>query len=714
MNFDKKEWTTIHNLKFVENLEINCIDKELYKKIIAVGSDLKKSELSYTLKRLNFFLFLSDKKISLLSLHQDSINSLFEDFIALTSQDFFDRSSSAYKRHSQLTNKIINYLLEALSLDYPKLRNFSIDLNKSVKIPNKKLNYYNNCIFNFKNSQIFVNFMEIPYHIEDSKYSILINKTQLLLNNKSTFKSGIPILNSVLKKMDLTKINDNLYLLSFFKDFCFNYFKTAETNNRSLPSSIISWNYFVDGFIELFIVDNLLNLKLNELPKAPVIYKKPFEKNIKSSNGFQIKNKLLTDIPLQLTDNESVEILFRKIDQDIAFVNTWADYHIEDILKRARHSESFDPMSLGHISNFKFIYRNLSTTVADLMHKRGIPTNADLEPFMFKLINEHPEITESQLTELELYDENDNLNCVYEFDGSHYLKTYKNRRGSELSEKLIKLNDTSKQLIYNVIYLTEELRQYLKDKNDSSYKYLFLTTKGCLQPCKFSKTTTAAKSHMLVSIELRNRVAYFTDLIGNSDFAIKLVENMSLTKFRASKGIQAYIKTGDSKKMANVLGHARYKPELLASYLPEPILHFFKERWIRIFQKGIICEAMKDSQFLLESSNFKNFEELDTFLTNHSLKNIPNIESNNEKDKIEEIYISIDENILTALFSIEELVNLEDNKSVLKSKAVYWADFSKKLYLELIENIKYANFKNIALKAKNNTNKDLFKDFLYA
>jgi hypothetical protein len=44
--------------------------------------------------------------------------------------------------------------------------------------------------------------------------------------------------------------------------------------------------------------------------------------------------------------------------------------------------------------------------------------------------------------------------------------------------------------------------------------------------------------------------------------------------------------------MAEALGHKYYRPELLSFYLPESILNFFQSRWIRIFQKGIICEAI--------------------------------------------------------------------------------------------------------------------------
>ena len=96
-----------------------------------------------------------------------------------------------------------------------------------------------------------------------------------------------------------------------------------------------------------------------------------------------------------------------------------------------------------------------------------------------------------------------------------------------------------------------------------------------------------------------------------------------MTKLRASKAVQLYLIQNDTQKMAEALGHKYYRPELLSFYLPETILNFFQSRWIRIFQKGIICEAMKDSKNFFKASKFNSLEELEEFMNLHSLKNIP-------------------------------------------------------------------------------------------
>lgn len=64
-----------------------------------------------------------------------------------------------------------------------------------------------------------------------------------------------------------------------------------------------------------------------------------------------------------------------------------------------------------------------------------------------------------------------------------------------------------------------------------------------------------------------------------------IASNTTLTKFRASRGVQIYLETESSSKMAEALGHIKYDPQLLKHYLPEPILEFFQRRWILLFQK---------------------------------------------------------------------------------------------------------------------------------
>ncbi len=133
--------------------------------------------------------------------------------------------------------------------------------------------------------------------------------------------------------------------------------------------------------------------------------------------------------------------------------------------------------------------------------------------------------------------------------------------------------------------------------------------------------------------------------------------------------------------------------KLMKRYLPEAILAFFQTRWIRIFQRGFICEAMKDSPYLLEAANFSNMEELHNFLTNHALKDIPHHLSDPEhtsaeKEKstslgVKQVLISIDPGIMTALISLEKAVDMASSPEKVCGRATYWADLSRAVVEEI-------------------------------
>jgi hypothetical protein len=139
--------------------------------------------------------------------------------------------------------------------------------------------------------------------------------------------------------------------------------------------------------------------------------------------------------------------------------------------------------------------------------------------------------------------------------------------------------------------------------------------------------------------------------------------------------------------MATALGHATHRPRLLERYLPKPIQDFFCERWIRLFQAGIICHVMKDSPFLLEASSFRTMQELDLFLENHALRCIPSHldapdESGAKQPAAErhagKIIFGVEEGVLALLLSIELAVKEASHPP--GSRAIRWARVSERLF----------------------------------
>jgi len=136
--------------------------------------------------------------------------------------------------------------------------------------------------------------------------------------------------------------------------------------------------------------------------------------------------------------------------------------------------------------------------------------------------------------------------------------------------------------------------------------------------------------------------------------------------------------------MAEALGHSKYNAALLGHYLPESILAFFQTRWIRIFQRAFICEALKESRFLLKATDFDSMTELHEFLTNHALRDIPKYlsdpEQSSQSETIEldnyQVLISIDAGILSTLISLNRAVLESKRPDDVSGHARYWSDIS--------------------------------------
>ena len=168
-----------------------------------------------------------------------------------------------------------------------------------------------------------------------------------------------------------------------------------------------------------------------------------------------------------------------------------------------------------------------------------------------------------------------------------------------MAEQKILLNKETSKLISILLEMTKDIREGLRKDKNSLYKKLFIS---------------AGVNNLLV-----------TDCCYPS-FSEKKEPYSSIIKY-----VQVYFETKSTTKMAKAFDHVKYDPQLLSRYLPDSILDFFQRRWILLFQKGIICEAMKDSDFLLKASNFSDMDKLNKFLENHILKQIPDVKVNKKK-----------------------------------------------------------------------------------
>lgn len=703
--------------KFLKNYKIENIDENVIQKILSISLNESKSlqgDINLILRLLNCFYFIKNENLNYIDLSNKKTSIIFGEFIYFLNEKYINLNKKTLQGYKYNFNLII----KKLSFEFKHFGNFKIKEFKENKFDKNKIKFLNSFhIVDPQNKKsLFLNIVELyPLFSLEELFLIESNAQKFCsVYGYSQLKHSLGILKKFSTYLKNNKFNKSDFKCSkksfiVIKSFCKYFFEDAQKNNFCLHSQIRYWNSFKILFNHLFYSTKLINLKEEDYPIAPSRDKNNSLINIKNSNGIKFKRKLLTDIPLTLNDNEAIDYIFSKIINDIKITQNWYNYYL-NLFDKYVNSPIFEINEKSFELSKKEILKNTpKTNIKDFLFTSGIPSHSTLEFFMFGLVDNHPEITESFLINFKLFNDNNEMIGLKETDAGTYLTGNKFRKGSRLAEQNILLDEKSKKIINLLIKSTEKIRSYLKNNNNDDWKYLFIGISDSfynMKPRKKVKTLVPAPSNMKL-IALKERIEYFNK-IEKIKHPENFVYNLTLTKLRASKGVEAYLKSENSSEMARVLGHDKYKPDLLSRYLPDIILDFFQSRWIRIFQKGIICESLKDSKYLFKASKFKNIEDLSSFLEKHTL----NLESNKEKNlDNKEILISINENILTALFSIEKAVEISSEK--VNSKSLYWFNFSKKLKKEINNNNKYITFRNMVKKAELNVDPKLFKEIIY-
>lgn len=517
---------------------------------------------------------------------------------------------------------------------------------------------------------------------------------------------------------------DPLSTYNLVLDFMKLHFTAATQKQSSMLGPITSWNALVRLIEKAFIFTGAWAQPYEDLPRANYLgVAGAPTRHKKTSSGTVVHEKLIVPVPIQITDSQAIEVIFNRLNSDLLCVKQWATRQARKIRKNQLnriHNAKFGSHTNGKagvgaleeigINNIfatfqadgfqtskqyttthygHFIERSL---IAEFL---GIPTHKDLFPYQCLLVLEHPQITESFLKNFKLYDDYGNISGFIKTDNGYQLTGYKLRNGPNMSEQKIMLTPRTANLVRQVIEITTPLRDYLRKKGDSRYKYLFLTaSKGFSEP-RPTVTSGWSKSRLEKYESVLDRVkSEFEPFTDRRDESLtQLLSRITINTLRASRGVQIYFETASVEIMAKALGHKEYKSDLLSRYLPAAVLSFFQERWIRIFQKGLICEAMKDSPYLLKATRFNSIEEFDEFMRNHALKKIPSHLSNpdNENQNIGQknsrAYISIDQGILTALISLADAVHINTKNNKVCGIAKYWA----KLTYLVMEEINHGN-----------------------
>jgi hypothetical protein len=691
------------------------------------------NKASHLLKLLDAFFHVTGFQVSYLALSTPAFEAAARGFAgALLDQSIIPASPLTTREYFRAFVRLLDKMRAEVPL-LPSLIYADADSPKThaawermkQNIDPKALRYWNGWEIQGRKGK--VSYLPIPsvWNSHGEAFAELIyekyrqNAAKQLAPAHSDFNLWLQYISENAEQWPAACLQHPIQIKKFFIDFMLHNFTQALESGCNVQSRTKSYSKFIYTIEEIFIESGLWARPFaGKLPRPTVKSLPGSHTNLKTmKDGTVVKNKLITEIPLHISDSQAIELLFKQIHADNKLVLDWAKNRLakaklvlleyQDLAREGKLSfngnykikelssidaenlcATYQQMGIGYLQTQgkKAMGHVSRSEIAKIL---GLPTTDTFFAFQLLLTHAHPCVTESFFTHFELYDKRGNLSGFLKTNAGYQLVGYKDRKGGALSELKIDLTPEQADWVKLIIALTAVFRKELKEKNDDTWRFLFLHSGGrIVSPTRPEAMKLNNKTIMFQQAMIQEFMS-----IGNlsEDTAKHFIVRLSVTAFRASAAVEVYLKTHSVEEMARALGHAQYSSSLLSSYLPEPILAFFQTRWIRLFQRGIICQAMKDSPRLLEAARFNDMEELHEFLKNHALREIPEHLQNpdylktpkpipsaaaNDDRKADRVIVSIDTGVLTALLSLKAAVATAKPDANLCSKAIYWSRFS--------------------------------------
>lgn len=490
--------------------------------------------------------------------------------------------------------------------------------------------------------------------------------------------------------------------------------------NNSIKALLTrTWSTYLNYFSELFFdIDGWF-----EEPPFPLIkprYKTPDALTNTLSAGLSkgATEKLFIDIPLSIKDDEVIDILRKRVSDSIEHTSAVNELLMSKVMDRHHHNNKIvnegavRPHDHPTDEDFQGIGKNNVATMLATFQEYGFApqrndyidflgyggeseqlaedlnllTQAKLLPFLLQLVIIHPKITPSWFYNWKLYDKSGDM-VGYTMTGDSYaITSFKPRKGKSDAQQTIPLKPESKVIVENIIALTNRARQSLKQSNDGDWRYALLAESGVnKKPIRIKriKSDTDSDNNRLYYERLEKEVLRNGEAIVPESEAKLLRASVNLRSARSTKALHIYLETLSLAAMAEALGHKSVKRDLLDSYMPKEILEYFNNRWIRIFQQALFYEAMKDSKYLHTAMDFKSAKELEQFLKNHGLGELPEHLLKGKKvaediKKEPEDICSIDAvlalsvPVLQVLIAIKDIVENSDKNETLPAIFGHW------------------------------------------
>ncbi len=741
---NKNKWTIVQNRRSLQYYPYVCLDSNTLTIINEATQHFSasgKERVSRLLKLLECFLQVSGKKFSLSTLSHVEHHVTARLFIGALWSDLFmpakittrhDISCTFYDIIKAMQGIKLSLTIPSIKIDRREVTSdlaFCIKEFEALSLNEERIYYWRGWwAYNKNNMPWFVPLNSVYQCYGRQFTDRLFDQISLAyLRCNRSLATGISDFCRWLPQSGyhLVQFQNSADVEKLFQDFFVHYLAAGYKNGEgsTVKHLVKRWRRLA-GFIEINLLGSVFAKPCGQLVMPKPMTIKGSEMRVKTvSDGIDVKEKLLTDVPLHVTDEQAIELLFKQIQTDYDHVVMTAEREAQDLWERYQRRKALAP--LGQVKPYKwittvdeearqwFIHKNnpdwllnasatfesegfaydnngrplvcssYSISVAEMVYALGLPKHYALIPYMVLLVSEHPTIVASFLTDFELYNKQGKLTGFVQLDDVWVLDGRKRRCKTGNAQQIVSLNAKSKRWVEQIIALTDCVRQHLKQKGDDAWRYLFLTSGKGFTPARMCSQYAQARR--------RNPKGSFFDALKNptSDITLegtkKLSARFSLGALRASKGVLVYLETRSVKEMANALGHKEYSPKTLSHYLPTPIFDFFQSRWIRIFQQGIIIEAMKNSALLLEATEFCTMHEFHVFMQNHALKTIPShLEDPDHESrscastKISgEVIFNVNTGILTLLLSLQQAV--AQAKKRVCGKAIYWSEMARHL-----------------------------------
>jgi hypothetical protein len=739
----------IKTLRQIVHYPITAIIPEVYNKLVAAALELTghtdHSAPVAKIGLLNCYCDLTRKTITEDVIYGDEIIEIILEFSgALEGDDFYEQSTEKKSQTLKILLKIINHVrlsrnkspLQCLpQKSRPSL--LYLWLKAKATISDEKKRFW--CSWPLKCRGDNTRYLNIPgiWITHGEKFATQIYQTiKLRCEKDRTFKIShdvklINFISNNAAEWPIEAFKDPLKIYNLFATMIRLEFKNAKLTDRNLPAKRKAWNLFVTSIEKEFIESEFWAEPIRPLPRAGAPKISPANSHIRTTeDGIEVKVKLLTDIPLHISSKETIEKILIKIEHDIALVRDWAshqaDLQMQAFNRRREFATKGIPIesapsitkeicTLANIcatfenapyeTSLTFLSRKhnqltgLTWSANELASHIGIPTTQNLFPHQCLLILEHPWMTPGFLINFDLYDKQGRLTGFFEESGRYsvILKTksthvsgVKYRKGAKRARQKYEISENAAAIIRNVIALTTPARDYLKSINDRNWRRLFIgSISSSRKPtkCSYPSWTPCSREGTLEPI-----IKQFSKHTNRTYIEIKkFIFNLNPSTVRASRAIEIYIKTGDSSKTAEALGHERENTLLLQHYIPEAIVAFIESQGARVLAKVIIYHSLKNSAHLLKAINFESMDMVYEFLSNREFPDIPDYLSDPEgateinlSDQVSELIVTIGVGVLTVLLSLKVAVQQADPNRAISVNAKHWARVGELIETEIL------------------------------